>query len=81
MPSTTIRILLSYTKWDQVELLSKLTEQNPKIRADFFAKAKVIDPLLKEAVVGKSPQKKCAMCFTECIQKVRLKSVQSTYII
>lgn len=71
LPPTTIRILLSHTKWDTDELLSKLTE-NAENRADFFARANVTDPMTKKPAVRKSSRKRieCSICFTECIQKV-----------
>lgn len=74
MPRTTIRILLSCTKWDKYELLSKVTDENKKNRAEFFAKANVLDPLAKKTVTRKSTKKKieCAICYTEFGQKVRL---------
>lgn len=74
LPRTTIRILLSYTKWDKYELLSKVTDESQKSRAAFFAKAKVADPQTKKKDARKSSKKtvECTICFSEFIQKVRL---------
>lgn len=73
MPATTIRILLSHTKWDKDELLSKLTDEN---RCEFFAKANVIDPSVNTAVVEKLPPQNvtCGICLTEFLQKVRIRT-------
>lgn len=72
MPRTTIRILLSYTKWDKYELLAKVTDESKKSRAAFFAKANVTDPLTNKKMPHKSSKKKveCTICFSEFIQKV-----------
>lgn len=69
MPATIIRILLSRTKWDKDELLSKLTDEN---RHEFFAKANVTDPFDNETVAPQSPEQNvtCGICFTVFLPKV-----------
>lgn len=69
MPATIIRILLSHTKWDKDELLSKLTDEN---RDKFFAKANVTDPFDNKTVVEKSSEQNvtCGICYVDFSPKV-----------
>lgn len=69
MPVTTIRILLSYVKWDKGELLERLTGENS---VEFMAKAHVTNPYARNILLRKSSKDivTCLICLLDYVQTV-----------
>lgn len=69
MPATTIRILLSHSKWEKQDLLDKLTAENCD---EFFEKAHVLNPFAQTSETQHSVDelRECNICFMELSEDV-----------